>query len=143
MTERLMTIGDIAGKNLEGLDPMHFQATLQSEHTLRVPMHAPALEVARLVDSLRSGLVVVYNPSHQIHGIVAPEWVKERMTGLRGREFSSLADALEDMAHDPIEQQGGFHHERLTEDRVTLYLCSVGPHYTSSRPCPFHEGGGE
>lgn len=141
MTDRRMTIANIANQNLEGIDPLRFQSTLQSEHTLRVPLLAPAVEVAKLADAMQAGLVIIYDPAQQIHGVVAPEWVKERVSRILGKPFSTLAEALEDMAHDPIEQQRGFHHEQLTEDRVTLYFCSAG-HYTSSKPCPHHEGGG-
>jgi hypothetical protein len=138
MSERFMSVGDVANRDLSDLDPRILQDSMYAANTLVVPEEADALEMARAVDAGQHALVLVIDQLQQVSGFLSPQWTQNECARLLTRPFSSLEDALRELARGPARMIGEFRQDEQFNERVDLYLCPKG-HYTTQKPCPLHE----
>lgn len=138
MAGNAMKIIDIACGNLSGFGASELDSTRASPLTLTVRADSPAVGVADIMDLNDHQLAIVLDDSGAIAGYVNPIEVRSRISQHLGISGQSFADVLSDLAKRPEEQARGFKHEWLITDRIGLFWCDRGKHFTGKRPCQFH-----
>jgi hypothetical protein len=132
-----MMIGAIAFQQLQTLDSQLLENTCNAKCTLKVQENKPAMEVAIEALRMNAGLIITLDMTGNVTGIVAPDWVLNQYSRMKGLHFPSFVDALDIVEKDPDERARGYHHEWLNVDKPDLYRCPKG-HLVSSKPCPDH-----
>src|SRR5262249_30104825 len=129
----LMRIMDLAFHDVAKLDVARLEATLTGPGTVVTQMERPAFEVAREVERIQAGMIVVTDSEGEIRGLVAPNYVRIQV-GKHVQPVSSFREALEALITNPSEGARNYRHEWLNEERPTLYWCEGG-HLTDQCPC--------
>jgi hypothetical protein len=136
-----MKIHDVAFWHIQQFDQSQLERSLGSSTTLVVDAASPGVEVAIQADQKDAHLIILTDEKQGVCGVLAPAEFKQKVQHHRGKMFSSLEEAILDLATDPLEIGRGFHHEWLNHDRPSLFWCDQGQHMTDETPCSIHGRG--
>jgi hypothetical protein len=121
---------DIAFRDLTAFDADKLNLTRESPATCVVSSDAPVLDTARRADIEKPALILVVDSHQSISGIIHPDSVRDTVylyLGVRKETFFETIKELVDRNRNYPAAQ-----------RVTLYWCDPGQHYTGTRPCSYH-----
>jgi glycosyltransferase involved in cell wall biosynthesis len=137
-----LRIFDIATRNFAKVHRGKLDLAMQSDNTIVAAYDASALDIAKRFDrAMRAAtpvdaqaptdaranaagvVVVVVDRDRSPLGIVEPGAVIKELRKNKQIDEDSFADAIREFANDPKEIGRGYHHEWLTQRRVTMQWC--------------------